>query len=157
MNAARRLLLVGALLLPLGVGTAFAHATLEASEPAPRSTTSEPPGQIRLQFAEAVELDFSRIEVHVLEADGVDTSAEDAWQRLSGLAAPRVTAALDDGADDRRVPAELVTRGRADEVVLTLPDELGPGVYVVLWRVLAIDGHATEDFLLFEVAPPTAP
>lgn len=46
---------------------------------------------------------------------------------------------------------------RSEQVVINLQEELSPGVYVVMWRILSIDTHATEGFFVFGYAPETQP
>ncbi|WP_081439952.1 copper resistance protein CopC [Meiothermus ruber] len=38
-------------------------------------------------------------------------------------------------------------------MVIALRPGLGPGVYVVLWRVLSVDSHTTQGFFVFVVEP----
>ena len=86
MKPSRLLPYLAALLL-FAPGAALAHASLEASEPAPDATLTEPPAVVRLSFSEEVELDFSLFKVYELDAAGVDLAADDAWPRLNGLRA----------------------------------------------------------------------
>ena len=55
-------------------------------------------------------------------------------------------------ADGRPVPLPVVAAGDGspDRIVLTL-GKLGPGAYVVRYKVLAVDGHITEGALRFSV------
>jgi len=60
----------------------------------------------------------------------------------------RVTLAL----ADRAPVAVAVPAGDAEADRLTIPlQPLGPGVYVLRYRVLAVDGHITEGALRFTV------
>jgi len=140
-------------------GVALAHATLESSEPAPDATLTQPPAAVRLSFSEEVELDFSLFKVYQLDVAGVDLAADNAWQRLNGLAGALVSDVLDrrDDADARADAGLTNAERRAKEVTIGLRDELAPGVYVVMWRILSIDTHGTQGFLVFRYAPPATP
>lgn len=50
--------------------------------------------------------------------------------------------------------AGLKTQARtAENVLIALKPDLGPGAYVVLWRVLSVDSHTTQGFFVFVVEP----
>lgn len=155
----KRLLFLLATLLPFGMGVALAHADLASSEPAAETTITEPIEEIRLHFGEAVELDFSLFKVYQLDATEVDMTAENAWQRLNGLAGALVSDVLESRNDsEARVDAGLANdEQRSEEVVIELQDDLAPGVYVVMWRILSIDTHGTQGSYVFEYAPQAQP
>jgi methionine-rich copper-binding protein CopC len=58
-----------------------------------------------------------------------------------------------DGPDGKPIPAEAPVHPADDALSLRLP-ALGPGAYVVHWKVMSIDTHATEGSFRFTVAPP---
>lgn len=91
----KRLLLLLALLVPLGAGSVLAHAELASSEPSAETTVTEPLEEIRLGFSEAVELGFSLFKVDQLDTTGVDLAAENARQRLNGLAGALVSQVIE--------------------------------------------------------------
>ena len=62
-----------------------------------------------------------------------------------------------DDADARADAGLTNAERRAKEVTIGLRDELAPGVYVVMWRILSIDTHGTQGFLVFRYAPPATP
>lgn len=97
---ARLLFLDVALLLAMGAGATLAHAALDASQPAAETSVTGPLREIDLHFSEPVEVNFSRIEVHALDASDVDATDEDAWQRLTGLAGVLVSEALGDAREE---------------------------------------------------------
>lgn len=154
-----RLVCATAFLLALGAGGALAHADLESAEPAPETRVGEPPAEVRLHFSEAVELDFSVFQVHELDSGDVDGSEETAWQRLNGRAAALVAEVLGSrGEDVGGVHVGIRTdERRSDQVVIELVDDLVPGYYVVMWRVLSVDTHAGQGFFVFEYSPQTQP
>lgn len=54
-----------------------------------------------------------------------------------------------DRADAGFTPAE----GRSETVTLQLKDDLEPGAYAVMWKVLSVDSHTIEGFLTFTYHP----
>lgn len=157
MTAAGRPRVLAALTALLLAGAAFGHAQLSGSEPEANSTVAAPPEQVVLHFTEAVEVAFSVFKVYRLDAEA-DMEEENAWQRLNGLASLMVPDALAAKEDAPGRVDEGVQGGdaRTAEVVIGLPDDLAPGVYVVMWRVLSVDTHTTQGFLLFSYAPADA-
>lgn len=139
-------------------GAAYAHADLASSTPAAGAVLEHPPAEVSLTFTEAVEVRFSTFKVYALGAD-LDFEAEDAEARLNGLAAQLVSEALgareDTGAraDLGADPSTSEAARTAEEVTLALEPDLEAGVYVVMWRVLAVDTHTTQGFFTFRVGP----
>jgi copper resistance protein C len=135
-----------------GVGSA--HADLASSTPVAGAVLERAPDEVTLTFTEAVEVRFSTLKVYALGAD-VDPDDPDAEARLNGLAGQLVTEVLSASDDtDARVDLGVSDAARtADTVTLTLEPELGAGVYVVMWRVLAVDTHTTQGFFTFRVEP----
>src|SRR5260221_10844249 len=105
------------LLAALGLGlvtptSVFAHANLERADPAPGAALDQPPRELRLQFSEAADASFSRIQVLNDRKEQVDRG------------------------DSRVAPADPRT------MLVSMPDSLPNGVYTVAWRTLsAVDGH----------------
>lgn len=139
-----------------GVGSA--HAELASSTPAAGAVLEQAPAEVSLTFTEAVEVRFSTFKVYALGAD-LEVDAEDNEARLNGLAAQLVSEVLDAPEDtDARVdlgatPSVGDAARTAEEVTLPLEPELAAGVYVVMWRVLAVDTHPTQGFFTFRVEP----
>jgi copper transport protein len=75
------LLALGVTLVPSG--TAWAHAVLLNSDPAPQATLSTAPLRVRLQFSEAVEVPFGNI--RVVDNDGRDVTAGHLTRSHGGL------------------------------------------------------------------------
>ena len=100
---------------------ASAHAVVLESSPAADAVLPQPPSQVVLRFNSRIEKRFTR-----------------------------VTLALGD-----RAPVVVVLpTGDAETTPdrITIPLEaLGPGAYVLRYRVLAVDGHITEGALRFTV------
>ncbi|MDR7422122.1 MAG: copper resistance protein CopC [Armatimonadota bacterium] len=149
MNIALRMIAGAAVLTVVAAGTAAAHAYLRASSPAEDSTVTSVPSEVRLQFTEPVEVRFSIFKVYPVPS-------EPGWdrRRLNAAAGAIVSNVLR-RTDDEGVRADdgLATTARTtNEVVIRLKPGLGPGAYVVMWRVLSIDTHTTQGFYVFSVA-----
>src|SRR5216684_6200561 len=129
MGSTRRRLLIAALLavcLALVLpGTSEAHAILLHSDPAQDAVLSTPPSQVRMWFTEALN-----------PAGSTAAVVNEANQRV-----------------DKR--DAFVSPNDATEMDVSLPPNLSPGVYVVVWRTdSADDGHVLVGSFLFTVARP---
>jgi methionine-rich copper-binding protein CopC len=100
---------------------ASAHAIVLESSPTHDAVLARAPGQVTLRFNSKIEKRFTRLTL------------------AAGDQAP-TPVALPDG-EDAEPPDRLVIPLRP----------LGPGVYVLRYRVLAVDGHITEGALRFTV------
>lgn len=155
----RRERLAPFLALALGLllgGHALAHAELLTVDPPGNATVGAAPTAVTLTFSEQVEEGFSIFKAYRLDAD-VDMAAPDAWPRLNGLAGALVaevlTARTDAGAQARVDTGLIGGAGRGAEVTLGLRDDLAPGLYVIMWRILSIDTHTTQGFSVFAYQP----
>ena len=109
-----------------GPRAALAHARLVRSTPANQARLAAPPERVELWFSELLEDGFNSVEV--VRAAEVTTK-------------PRTSLA-------RGAP----TVDRDDRTRMTIPvQELGPGDYVVEWRVLSRDGHSAAGRFTFRV------
>lgn len=120
--------LTAALLLGLAgalwpAGPASAHAIVLESSPVHDAVLARSPEQVTLRFNSKLEKRFTRI-------------------TLAAGSQPPAPVILPDG-DGSAGP---------DRVVIPLAP-LAPGVYVLRYRVLAVDGHITEGALRFTVGP----
>jgi len=129
-------------------GPVLAHATLQSSDPVPDAVLAAIPQAVRLQFTEPVEINASIFKVYPL-ADEADS------QRLKAAASQLVNEVLRArGDEDRRADAGVAADGVvAGQVQILLKEDLPPGPYVVMWRVLSIDTHVTQGFFVFRVEP----
>ena len=116
-------LLLSALLVLLPVSPASAHAIVLESSPVHDAVLERAPEQVTLRFNSKIEKRFTRV-------------------TLAAGDRPPAPIVLPDG-DDASPP---------DRVVIPL-SPLAPGVYVLRYRVLAVDGHITEGALRFTVGP----
>ena len=97
------------------------HAIVLESSPLPGAVLGQPPSEVTLRFNSRIEKRFTRVTLALVDR------------------AP-VTLALPPGGAE-------ATPDR-----LTIPlAALGPGAYVLRYRVLAVDGHITEGALRFTV------
>ncbi|MGH7418446.1 MAG: copper resistance CopC family protein [Candidatus Rokuibacteriota bacterium] len=100
------------------------HAIVLESSPVHDTVLERAPGQVTLRFNSKIEKRFTRV-------------------TLAAADQPPAPVALPESDD----PA------RPDRIVIPLRP-LAPGVYVLRYRVLAVDGHITEGALRFTVGPP---
>ena len=117
-------LLLSAPLVLLMVSPVSPHAIVLESSPVHDAVLERAPGQVTLRFNSKLEKRFTRI-------------------TLAAGDRPPAPVALP--GDDEASPP--------DRVVIPL-SPLAPGVYVLRYRVLAVDGHITEGALRFTVGPP---
>jgi copper resistance protein C len=114
-------LLLIACLTLAGPRAASAHAIVLEASPTHDAVLERAPGQVTLRFNSRIEKRFTRV-------------------TLAPVDQPPVTVALP-AADAEATPDRL-----------TIPlQPLGPGVYVLRYRVLAVDGHITQGALRFTV------
>jgi len=116
-------LLLSAWLVLLPVSPASAHAIVLESSPVHDAVLERAPDQVTLRFNSKIEKRFTRI-------------------TLAAGDRPPAPIVLPDGDD----------AGPPDRVVIPL-SPLAPGIYVLRYRVLAVDGHITEGALRFTVGP----
>jgi methionine-rich copper-binding protein CopC len=143
----KRTLLTAAvgLILTLGlVQPGHGHAHLVQAEPAEGAVIAAVPETLRLVFSEPVEIGFSRF---ALVTFATDAPPDEAERR-------RLTEGLRDGTlPDAATALEPADAGAGAEVALTPANELAPGMQVVVWRVLSVDGHHTQGSFAFTFAP----
>ena len=122
--AAAPALLLWVALVPMAPSPAARHAIVLESSPTHEAVLDRAPEQVTLRFNSKIEKRFTRVTL------------------ASADRAP-APVALPESAD----PAA------PDRLVIPLRS-LGPGVYVLRYRVLAVDGHITEGALRFTVGTP---
>jgi methionine-rich copper-binding protein CopC len=102
---------------------AGAHAIVLESAPPRDAVLEHAPARVMLRFNSKIEKRLSRLTL------------------AAGRSTPAPLAIADDGPD---------SAGQPDRLVAPLP-LLGPGAYVVRYKVLSADGHITEGVLRFTV------
>jgi methionine-rich copper-binding protein CopC len=143
-------LVAAAALALLAAGTAAAHAYLKTSTPARGAAVTTLPREVRLVFTEPVEVRFSVFRVYRLEAPpGTERP------QLNRIARSLARAVLGRRGDKpgRADDGLATTRRTTEEIAIRLKPDLRPGHYVAIWRVLSIDGHRTQGFVLFTYRP----
>jgi copper resistance protein C len=128
-------------------GVAFAHSYLASSSIPANSIVKTVPERLTLEFTEPLELNFSTFKVYKLETKTTD--AEKLKLETQALV-DRVlvlkndtSSRSDDGLETARVEAAVVK--------LKLKPKLKAGRYVVMYRVLSVDTHITQDFFSFTI------
>jgi methionine-rich copper-binding protein CopC len=144
-------MIVLAMLLSL-VGVAGAHAYLLTSNPDNGSILEVAPDAIELSMSEAVEVRFS-----VFKVVPLPTNPDMTLRELVAAANALVEEVLPRRDDaDLRVDTDLSAEGgTTTEITIALQEDLAPGTYLVMWKVLSIDTHTSQDFMVFTVREPT--
>ncbi len=120
-------LLTAFIYLALTPVTASAHANLDRSDPAAGTDLDQPPAQVQLEFSEAVDGSFSRVQL--LNAQGQQV----------------------DRGDSHVAPNDPLS------LVVSLPSQMPNGVYTVAWRTLsAVDGHTVDGAYPIIIGPMPA-
>ena len=94
--------------------------------------------------------------IESVPAQGAKLSAspQTALLRFNARIEPAVTrVSLVEGR--RRTALEISKKSAVDRVIVRLPP-LAPGVYSLVYKVLAIDGHVTQGMIQFTVLPSEA-
>jgi methionine-rich copper-binding protein CopC len=117
---------LAALLWPGGPGVSkvCAHAVVIAASPEDGAILEKAPAEIVLRFNALIEISLSRVTLATFE--GKSIPLPEGWQHRQ-------------------------ERTTSNQLVVPLPP-LGPGRYVLHFKVLATDGHATPGVLRFTVA-----
>ncbi len=119
----RTFLLTAALVLLAWQRTALAHSTLDRSEPREGAVLKALPNELRIWFTEPIKAGLSTIEVRNESGKQIDRH-------------------------------DLLPDKKESTLVhLSLPPDLGPGVYKVTWSAVAQDLHVTKGSFVFRVAP----
>lgn len=138
-----------ALLCMLLFTSAFAHTFLARSDPPGGSVVTELPSELTLVMSDPIEVRFSTFKVYRLETEP-GTS-------LTGFAAETrvfVQAMLELEDEEGRADIGVLTEeATTDTIVIGLKEELPPGTYIVMWRLLSADTHILEDFVQFTFRP----
>lgn len=116
----------------------FAHSDLESSTPMNGAVLSEAPKEILLTFENDIEADFSIFKVYPLPAKIADAATF--VPTVIGL----------QGDEAARVDTRLTKNG-GNSVIVSLEENLAPGAYVAMFKILAGDTHAVEAFITFEL------
>ncbi len=131
------------------VGVALAHSNLTRSVPADAQTIAVLPRTLVLEFSEPLEVKFSSFKIYKLETNAADIKA--ARQDADALVEKVLEKKGDEAA---RADAGLLTNvPTAARLEIKLKPNLTPGWYVVMWKVLSVDTHTSDDALIFRYKP----
>ena len=129
-------------------GVAFAHSYLSSSSILANSILKFSPERVTLEFTEPLEINFSTFKVYKLETKTTDP--EKLKLEVQALI-NRVMTLKTDGSS--RSDNGLETNvAQAARVKLKLKANLKAGMYVVMYRVLSVDTHITQDFFTFTIS-----
>lgn len=129
-------------------GVVLAHSYLSSSSIPANSILKTMPEKMTLEFSEPLEVGFSTFKVYKL----ITKTTDGAKIKLEAEAlVARVLALKNDLA--KRADAGLeTTASEAALVKLKLKPNLKSGIYVVMYRVLSVDTHITQDFFTFSLS-----
>ena len=120
-------LLATLIYLALTPVTASAHANLDRADPPAGTDLDQPPPQLQLQFSEAVDGSFSRVQLLNSQGNEVDRG------------------------DSHVLPSDPLS------MAVSLPNQMPDGVYTVAWRTLsAVDGHTVNGAYPIIIGPMPA-
>ncbi len=129
-------------------GTALAHSYLSNTSIPANSILKTMPERLTLEFSEPLEVGFSTFKVYKLETKTTDG----AKIKLEAEALVARVLALKNDLAKRADNGLETTAGEASRVKMKLKESLTSGIYVVMYRVLSVDTHVTQDFYSFKIA-----
>jgi copper resistance protein C len=139
--------IMAALVSFLLAGVVLAHSYLSNSSILANSILKTMPDKLTLEFSEPLELGFSSFKIYKLETKSTGEKLKLEAQALVA----RVLALKNDLA--KRADAGLeTTASEAAVVKLKLKPNQKSGIYVVMYRVLSVDTHITQDFFTFSLS-----
>jgi copper resistance protein C len=140
----------GAILAGLGlVGVALAHSNLTRSAPADAQTVAVLPKTVVLEFSEPLEVKFSSFKIYKLGTNATDAKA--AREDADALVEKALEKKGDEAARaDDGLATSVPTAARLE---VKLKPNLTPGWYVVMWKVLSVDTHTSDDSIVFRYKP----
>ena len=89
-------------------------------------------------------------------ADAAADHGDEGGHGALDAAAETLMAEVIGSRDDENARADAgvsPSEGQSETVTLQLKDDLEPGAYAVMWRVLSVDAHTIEGFLTFTYDP----
>ena len=135
-------------------GFAFAHANLKSATPKDHAHLKTAPKTVTLVMKEAVETKVSKFGVYFMPAESMMKNGKPMTSsQMDDVVEANFKKLLNrktDGAD--RVDAGLAgTPTRSSTITIALKPNLKPGVYIIAWRALSVDGHTVSDAIHFHV------
>lgn len=110
------------------------------------------PSETHLTFTEPIEIKLSTFKVYPPNLSKAALSERTQLGALGGQLYAQVLSAK--GNEAKRADIGVKTLGQSNnQIRIGLRDGLNPGAYVVMWRVLSVDTHITQDFFIFTYQP----
>jgi methionine-rich copper-binding protein CopC len=129
-------------------GVAIAHSYLSNSSILPNSILKTSPERVRLEFSEPLEINFSSFKLYKLRINPTDPDKRKL--EIETLVNRVMTLKNDDSS--RSDDGLETTASQASVVTLKLKPKLKAGFYVLMYRVLSVDTHITQDYFSFKIA-----
>ena len=129
-------------------GVAFAHSYLSSSSILANSILKSSPERVTLEFSEPLEINFSTFKVYKLETKTTDPEK----LKLEAQASVDRVMTLKNDGSSRSDDGLETSSSEAALVKLKLKPKLKAGIYVLMYRVLSVDTHITQDFLTFTIS-----
>lgn len=166
--------------LVLSLGLVFAHSEFESSTPEDGAVLTTAPSEIVINFEKDIQPNFSVFKVYALPADMIadavtmddsghsegeehseseshsegEAPSEESGEHsaMDATAKLFIPTVIDiSGDEDARADTGIVAADTAKSVTINLKENLAPGAYVVMFRVLSADTHTVEGFITFEI------
>ncbi len=131
------------------LGFSQAHAYLTASEPSAGTVLVTLPPSISLSMSEEVELKFSLFKIYRLDTEPEDKKA--LVTAAKSLLEEKIKLKNDEA--ERADTGILNEEKRSSTITIGLKEGLEPGLYIIIWKVLSVDSHSSEDFTYFFYQP----
>jgi copper resistance protein C len=138
---------MAALVSFLLAGVVLAHSYLSNSSILANSILKTMPDKLTLEFSEPLELEFSSFKIYKLE-----TKSTGEKLKLEAQALVARVLALKNDLAKRADDGLETTASEAAVVKLKLKPNQKSGIYVVMYRVLSVDTHITQDFFTFSLS-----
>jgi methionine-rich copper-binding protein CopC len=126
------------------------HSETQASESGETHSTegehSETEGE---HSAEGEHSEGEDNEAHSDEGEHNEGGAHGVMDAAASMFVPTVIDLTGD--EEARADSAVTAEGTTNNVSITLKDNLAPGAYVVMFRVLSSDTHTVEGFITFEI------
>lgn len=134
--------LVAAILAVMSLGLTHAHATLADSNPSDGESIAASTNQVTLTFVEPIEAGFSLFRMFSIDPLELDDPNQTEMHWHTYLQSRNTQTEITD-----------ITISSTDPATITIswPQQLAPGSYLVVWRVLSIDTHISNGYLRFTV------
>lgn len=129
-------------------GVAIAHSYLSSSSILPNSILKTSPERVTLEFSEPLEVNFSTFKVYKLEIKTTDSDK----RKLEIEALISRVMALKNDISSRSDDGLETNADQASVIKLKLKPKLKAGIYVLMYRVLSVDTHITQDYLTFSIS-----